>query len=140
MLQKLTNYFTANPNKLFLADGCGALLSTFLLGVVLVQLQSLIGMPTAVLFYLAAGAAVFTIYSFSCYFSKVKNWRPFLRAIAITNILYCCLTLGLVFYFYEQLTALGIFYFIVEIILVVSLSIFELKVAGQSNVEMSGIK
>ena len=34
------------PKKLFLIDGIGAVLSAFLLGVVLVKLQSLIGMPT----------------------------------------------------------------------------------------------
>ncbi|MCO6487363.1 MAG: hypothetical protein J5I98_03045 [Phaeodactylibacter sp.] len=115
------------PRKLFLIDGLGALLSAFLLGVVLVWWEPVFGMPPKVLYPLAAIAGVFAVYSLSCCFFLTQNRRPFLRGIAVANLLYCCLTLGLVFYFYPQLTALGVAYFLVEITVVLILAGVELK-------------
>ncbi len=37
-----------------------------------------------------------------------------MRVIALANTLFCCLTAGLVVYFYAQLTALGVAYFVQE--------------------------
>ncbi|MCO6480779.1 MAG: hypothetical protein J5I94_29325 [Phaeodactylibacter sp.] len=119
------------PRKLFLIDGLGALLSAFLLGVVLVRWEPVFGMPSKVLYPLAAIACVFAVYSLSCYFFLSRNRRPFLRAIAVANLLYCGLTLGLVVYCYPQLTVLGVAYFLVEIGVVLILVVTELgKEAG----------
>jgi hypothetical protein len=116
-----------NPYKLFLADSIGALLSALLLGIVLVNLEHTFGMPKNTLYILSLCAIAFCIYSFLCFFFKVKNWPPFMKAIAITNLGYCCLTLGLVIYFHQQITALGYIYFILEIIIIIMLAIIELK-------------
>ncbi|MCB9298425.1 MAG: hypothetical protein H6559_35735 [Lewinellaceae bacterium] len=115
------------PRKLFLIDGLGALLSAFLLGVVLVQMEHIFGMPPKVLYPLAAIAGVFAIYSLSCFLFLTQNRGAFLKGIAVANLLYCCLTLGLVVYCYPQLTALGVAYFLVEIGIVLILVGVELR-------------
>lgn len=123
MLSNLT------PRKLFLVDGTGALISAIMLGLVLTSLGALIGMPKPILWVLASFALVFSSYSFGCYFRFPKKWNGFLGAIALTNLIYCLITGILVFYFWKPLSLLGKFYFGAEIVLVVALSLLELKMA-----------
>jgi len=130
-LQQVLNKI--NPKNLFLIDGFGALLSAFSLGIVLVKFEEIVGMPQRVLYILALMACIFAVYSFSCYLRVNKNWRPFLKAIAFANLLYCCLTIGLVLYFYQSLTALGILYFVLEIIVILLLVSIELKMASSAK-------
>jgi len=118
--------------NLFLIDSLGALTTAFLLGVVLVRLESIFGMPPNVLYSLAAVAVGFMIYSLVCYQAVRENWQLFLRAIAIANLLYCVLTLALVIYFWADLTMLGVAYFFGEAIIVTSLALIELKIASQT--------
>ena len=101
-------------DNVFLVDAIGALLSTLLLGVVLVHFELYIGMPQSVLFPLAFVAALFTLYSGICHFFVKANWKPYLRIIAIANALYCLASIIVVAYHYEQLTTLGVFYFLGE--------------------------
>jgi hypothetical protein len=125
------NKISLNPRRLFLIDGFGALLSAFLLGVVLVKFESTFGMPKKVLYALSLMACLFAIYSFTCYLQVKKNWPPFLKVIAIVNLSYCALTLGLLFYFHQELTSLGMIYFLLEIGVVTSLAIVELYSASK---------
>ena len=118
--------------KLFLLDGAGAILSAVLLGIVLVQLEAYFGIPIATLYFLAALPCFFAIYDFYCYFKVEKNLAKCLRGIAIVNLLYCCLSILLAFYHYQEILYLGWIYIIVEIIIVVVLSIIELRVANAS--------
>lgn len=118
----------SNPRRVFLIDSGGALLTAFMLGFVLLRLESYIGMPAHVLIPLAIVAGLFSVYSISCYFFIEKHWRAFLKSIAIANLLYCCLTSVLIILYYDSLTVLGIAYFIAEIIVVVTLAIFEIAV------------
>ncbi|MBP6333929.1 MAG: hypothetical protein KA444_00550 [Bacteroidia bacterium] len=118
-----------NSKKLFLLDSLGALLSTFLLGVVLVSYQSHFGMPVSVLYFLSGIAAIFFAYSFLCYLIPNENWRPFLKLIAIANLLYAFLSFGLVLYFKSEITPLGWIYFLAEVIVIAQLVRFELKIA-----------
>jgi len=120
------------PRQLFLFDGLGALLSAFLLGVVLVKWEHLIGMPRPTLYFLAFLPCLFAVYDFFCYFKINKGLAPYLKYIAYANLSYCLISLVLATQHYEQLTKLGWFYFISEIIIVVSLAIFELKTATSS--------
>lgn len=117
------------PQKLFLVDSLGALLSAILLGLILTRFEQTFGMPQNVLYILAVIPCIFAIYSFFCFLSKTANWRPLMKIIAIANLLYCCLTAGLMVYFYQQLTVLGLFYFVLELIIVSILAIIELKTA-----------
>jgi len=119
-----------NPQQLFLIDALGAVLSALLLGLVLPLVETFIGVPSQVLYYLAAAALCFAVYSFSCYFLFPKNWSVFMRGIAVINLAYCCVTLGFVIFLHQQITLLGLLYFIGEIIIIVTLAILELKTAA----------
>lgn len=132
-VSQLIDKLTSNPRQLFLVDALGALLSAFLLGVVLVIFEPVFGMPCAILYVLAGVAVVLAVYSFSCYARFPRNWPPFLKIIAIANVIYCAVTLGLVVYLYEQLTGLGVAYFILEVIVISSLVRIEWKVAATTK-------
>jgi uncharacterized membrane protein YuzA (DUF378 family) len=129
-LQPTIDKIILNPKLIFLIDGFGAILSVFLLGFVLVQLENIIGMPSQTLYILAGIAGVFSVYSFFCAFRITKKWKTFLKIIALANLFYCLLTFLLLFYHHSELTSLGIIYFILEMILIVGLAIVELKIAN----------
>jgi hypothetical protein len=118
------------PQKLFLIDSLGALLSAMLLGLVLARFEKMYGMPQNMLYVLSVIPCVFAVYSFFCFLSKTENWRPLMKIIATANVLYCCLTAGLMVYFYPQLTVFGLIYFVLELIIVVSLAFIEWKTAS----------
>jgi len=119
-----------NVKRLFLLDVAGALLSAILLGIVLVQLDWLIGIPRPTLHLLAAIPCFFAVYDMYCYFKIEKDIGKFLKGIAIMNILYCCLSIILAFLHFQEMLFLGWVYIIVEVIIVVSLAVFELRVAS----------
>jgi len=50
-----------------------------------------------------------------------------LKVLAIVNIFYCCATIVLVIYFFNVLTVWGLWYFIIELIVVLLLSRIEMK-------------
>jgi hypothetical protein len=96
-----------DANKLFLIDGVGALVSAFLLAVVLVQLESYFGIPSSALYFLAVFPVFFAIYDFYCFYNVRNKLDRLLKGIAVANLLYCCLSLGVLFYHLETLTWLG---------------------------------
>ena len=116
-----------NPKKLFLIDGFGAILSAFLLGVVLVKFEEIFGIPTSVLYFLATIPIFFVIYDVFCYQKHLKI-GILLKGIAVLNILYCCVSIGLISYHFSSITILGWTYVIVEIILVSFLAMIEFRV------------
>ena len=123
----MLNNITSNPKQLFLIDFLGAILSAFLLGVVLTYFESTFGMPRKVLYFLAALACLFAIYSFWNYVRFKENWRPYLRGIALVNLLYCCTTAALVIYFRQELTKWGLTYFLLEMVVIICLVVVEFK-------------
>ena len=128
LLNLILKVVYANPKKIFLLDGLGALLTAYLLAGILTRFESIFGMPTNVLLFLASIACLYMFYSMSCYLFLKSNYQAYLRIIIIANLFYCCLTFGLVIYFYEQITALGLTYFLLEIGVVVGLVIVEKRV------------
>ena len=132
-LTKLINEISLNPKKLFLIDGIGAIVSVFLLGIVLVKLESIFGIPRKTLFLLAFFPFVFAMYDFYCYFRIHKNFGLFLKIIAFLNLLYCFLSIGLAFYQHHKLTSFGWLYIIFEIIIITALVILELRIAAHIN-------
>ena len=116
-----------NPKKLFLIDGFGAILSAFLLGVVLVKFEEIFGIPTSVLYFLATIPIFFVIYDVFCYQKHLKIGL-LLKGIAVLNMLYCCVSIGLISYHFSSITILGWTYIIVEIILVSFLAMIEFRV------------
>lgn len=116
---------------MFLADSLGALVSALLLGAVLVRFNDLFGMPVNVLYPLAAIALAFCVYSLACYLLVKNNTKSYLRLIAVLNLLYCLLTVTLMFFHHSALSVLGYLYFIAEIAIIAMMSYIELSVAGR---------
>ncbi len=54
-----------------------------------------------------------------------KNWKPFLKTIAIANLLYSITTAVLMIILFHQITNIGMLYFIGEIIVISALVYFE---------------
>ncbi|MGB1207078.1 MAG: hypothetical protein ACPG5B_15640 [Chitinophagales bacterium] len=128
--QQLLKKLHSNPKHIFLIDGLGALISAFSLGIVLVIFKNYFGMPQNVLHVLAAIACIFAIYSFSCALRMPKIWQLFLKLIAMANFIYCCVTIALLYYFYQKLTILGLIYFVLEIIVIFVLVKIEFAIAN----------
>ncbi len=112
-----------------LIDGIGAMISTILLGVVLVELEQYVGMPSEVLYPLAGVALVFAAYSLGCYLFVQIISSTHIRIIACTNLTYCIITAYLVVNLFDHLTTLGVVYFIGEMVVIVGLAVVELKTA-----------
>lgn len=117
---------TSDPKGLFLIDGFGALLSAFFLAGILAPFEEVFGMPPEVLYFLAMLASILAVYSICCYLFINNNYRTFQKIIAFANLIYCCITLGLVIFFFQRLTVLGQSYFLIEIIVVSVLIFIEL--------------
>lgn len=133
----MPNKLNINPKQLFLIDGIGALVSAFFLGIVLVRFESLIGMPKNILYFLAVLPCLFAVYSIYCHFLVKHSWRTFLKGIAIANLSYCVLTVSLVFIHYENLTVLGLGYFLVELVIIGILVTYELRASSKGFGQMS---
>lgn len=136
MITNMLKQLSLQPKTLFLVDGLGALVTAFFLYVILRTFNDYFGMPESVLTCLSVIAVIFCFYSITCYFLLKDNWRPFLRMISIANLLYCCLTLGLVIYYFTELTVLGVVYFIAEIIVVGGLVFVELKTIARYKTDI----
>jgi signal transduction histidine kinase len=117
--------------KLFLIDGIGALISVFMLGLVLVKFESHFGIPSSTLYILALLLVFFAVYDFIC-FRNNASYR-FLNFIAIANLLYCCFSLALVWSHRSTVTSLGWIYVVVEVFVVVVLAVVELRVVVNSG-------
>lgn len=124
--------FLNTPKTLFLIDGIGAIVSAIMLGLILPYYKSYIGMPTYILQWLALAAVGFAIYSLTCFIINPTRWSFFLKIIGLINLTYCVVSLGILFQHYSQLTAIGIAYFVLEKIIVLSIATVELKVARQN--------
>ena len=114
-----------HPRMLFLVDGLGALLSAFLLGVVLPKFEDVFGIPSSVLYILAVIPIFFALYDLYCYLKRDNKSGIYLRIIAILNLLYCCVSLGLIIACAKTITTIGWCYIIIEIVIVGLLAIFE---------------
>ena len=126
---KLITWGISNPKKVFQLDGLGAMVSAVLLGVVLVKWESVFGIPTSTLYVLAAIPCLFAVYDFYCYLKVEKKLGVFLNVIALANLLYCTLSIGLALSHLDTITAFGWAYITGEIVLVTAIALFELTVS-----------
>jgi len=131
ILKNIINYLAGRPKTLFLIDGLGAMLTAFLLFVVLRNFNEYFGMPKTILTYLSGIAACFCIYSTTCFFFLTRYWTAFISGISIANLLYCILTMGLLIIYYPQLTIIGTTYFLLEIAIIIGLIYVEFNVARE---------
>ncbi len=124
----------SNPRKVFLIDGFGAIVSAFSLGILLVQFETMFGMPKEKLYYLAIAAVIFATYSLSCYFFfSNKNWQRYLTIIAISNFIYSLITFSLIIRLSHKLIIWGFIYFLLEIIILLILIWIEYKTIRMSK-------
>jgi hypothetical protein len=128
-IKNLTGHFAKNPKTLFLTDSLGAALTTFFLFGVLRSYSAYFGMPKHILMYLSLVAFIFCIYPFTCFLLLKGNWPHFIRAISMANVIYCGITIILVYIYFKELTKLGVTYFFIEIVIVITLVYIEFNVA-----------
>lgn len=126
-IKEAIDYFSRNPKQLFLLDGIGALFTTCSLYFVLSNYRDLFGMPLSSLTNLSIIGLVYCVYSLSCYFFLKDYWTIFLRIIGFSNLLYCILTLIYLYTYNNDLTTIGMMYFMGEIIIIISLVYIEFK-------------
>lgn len=129
MFKKLLVDLELNPKKLFLFDAFGAYVTALMLGLVLVRFESFFGIPPSALYILAAIPMFYVLYDLAAYFFSNEKNALFLKGIALLNLLYCFISVGMAINHAETITSFGWIYIIVEVIIIVVLSIFELKVA-----------
>ena len=133
MKTNILSRLNINPKTIFLIDGFGALLTSIILLAILMPFQDFFGMQKDILTLLSLIALAFAVYSFSCYFFLERNYKPFLFGISTANFMYCCLTLGLVYSFYSELTGFGVGYFLAEVVVVMGLVLVEWKLIVNSE-------
>ena len=95
-----------NHKNIFLFDGCGAVLSAGMTGLLLPLFHEWIGLSVELLHKLAVIPAIFALFSLSCQFF-VKDKKPWmLMVIMFANLSYCLLS-GFILSFNESITLLG---------------------------------
>ena len=105
--------------RIFLVDSLGALVSAFLLGVILPVLH-FIKMPHFMLYLLGGIALLFSTYSFLCSLFG-QNKKTLLLPIICANILYCISTLLVLLLHTDQIGKWDYTYFTIEIIVILIL-------------------
>ena len=88
-------------------------------------------MPIVALYLLSAIAAAFFLSSGACYLLIKTSRGPYLRMIALANIVYCFLTFSLVIYYWELMTAFGLVYFSMEALIILYLARIELSAVNR---------
>ncbi len=116
-----------NIKTIFLIDGLGAFVSASALMLVQWKFHQNFGMPLHILSILYFIAFVFSIYSISCFLFSDKNRLLFLKIIVVANLMYCCLTVGLVIYHHAKITTWGLAYFITEVAVIIGLVLIEFQ-------------
>lgn len=125
MINKIVTWGCLHPKRIFLLDGIGALLSAFMLGIVLVNMEEVFGIPVNMLYLLAALPVLFAIFDFLTFYKSPKDITKYLKAIAIANFAYCVTSLVLAITHRAELKTLGWIYLAVEMLIVLILAYFE---------------
>lgn len=117
-----------NPYHIFLIDALGALISAIFLGLILITIQPLIGLSSFHLYILSSIAIGLALFSFSCYIIKPTGWKVNLSIIIFLNMAYSLFTVAIMVFFYKTIQPLGYLYFILELLVLIAVVIFEWKV------------
>jgi hypothetical protein len=131
-IEKIIQSININPKTLFIIDGAGAILSAFLLGLVLVQFSAFFGIPVPVFYFLAAFPVLFFLFDIYAYRSVQQHIAIKLKIIALSNFLYCLVSIIVAAYHAEQVTIWGWAYIFIEIFIVLILAAIELAVANNN--------
>lgn len=125
----MLNTIDITPKNLLFIDGCGALLSAFMLAVVLPQFEYYLKVSPLIAYLLAAVAVLYALYSFACYFFVKNSFKPYLRIIAGLNFFYCFFTIAILALYGQAGSIVGFLYFFIEIVIIAILATIELKTA-----------
>jgi hypothetical protein len=128
-MNKIINHFTDKQKTLFLIDSIGAFMTAFFLFVIAQKFNAAFGMPKKELTCLSLIAACFCMYSAACFLFLKGGFTPFIRLIAVANLLYCAWTFVLLIKYHPLLTIIGTSYFLIEIVIICVLVYIELNVA-----------
>jgi uncharacterized membrane protein len=118
--------------KILLVDSLGAIISAIIL-LILPIFERQFGISRNLTLILIPLPIIFSIFSFISYKLDNENWKLLLKIVAIGNLFYCCLTLYLTLTNVATLKNLGITYFVIEIFILISLALFELKIANKRD-------
>ncbi len=130
---KFVDKAIANPYFIFIIDGIGASITSLSLLLVLPNLPEVFNMPSKILYFLGLIALLFAAYSLSNFFARLSKVKLLIRIIAIANLAYCLFSGFVVAQLLNRLSTLDIVYFAGEILIVITLAIFELKLANDIN-------
>jgi len=130
-LNKIINHLAEKTDKLFLIDSLGAFLTAFFLFVIMRPFNEYFGMPKTNLNNLSLTAICFWAYSTTCLVFHKRLSPTFITIIGCANLLYCGWIVLLLIKYYNQLSIIGILYFLIELAIIVCLSLIELKVASE---------
>ncbi len=125
----MVDHFVSNPRRLFIVDGVGAVVSSFMLGIVLVLLNSYIGIPKKALFFLAVFPVIFGLVDLYAYKQSAERWPALLKGIAIGNLMYCFVSVACACLHWESIKPLGWIYLVLEILILIVLLRVEFKTA-----------
>jgi hypothetical protein len=128
-MNKVINDIAAklDSRKLFIIDAMGAGLSSFLLGLVLMNNTDIFGIPKETLFVLALIPIIFIIYDVLAVLSMFyRNYISF-KIIAMLNIIYCVISFILCIIDFRSITVIGWLYIIGEIFIVIGIALIELR-------------
>lgn len=131
MLRKLANKIKTQPKYIFILDGFGAIFTAFSLGVVLVHLEDIFGIPVATLKLLSIFPLFYLGYDIFCFFSINNNIGYWLKGLAVLNCAYCPLSIGMAINDSQHLTNVGWIYIMIEIIVIVAIARYELELADK---------
>jgi hypothetical protein len=130
MVLHLVVLFAKKPRSLLLIDAAGALVSAFMLGIVLPGFEQFFGIPTATLYVLAILPLGFVLFDLLAYGLGRSNMALCLRIISVLNLLYVLLSLASALLVQDQLKWPGMVYLAGELCLVAWLAVLEWKLAG----------
>lgn len=120
--------FFTKDTTIFLLDASGAFVSAVLL-FLLYRFEAYFGMPGPVLLLFIGIAVVLCLYSTLVYLIRPRKWASYLKIVALLNMGYCVYTFYHVLRYFEVLTLYGKLYFGGELLIIVSLAIYELRTA-----------
>ena len=119
------------PSKVFVIDGLGAVLSALFLGIALPAFD--VGVPREQLYLLAGVALLLALNGGLAWRFAGERGPGWLRLTACLNLGYTLLTGGLLSLHASAMTGLGLLYFGGEIVIILCLAAWELRVASAAS-------
>ena len=125
--------YTLSARQWLMIDAVGAAVSAFLLYVVLPSWQPQHGIPLPALKLLARIPVCFVAIDLYGIFIRREHHATALRFIAVCNLLYCLMSLGVALYYGQHVRIWGWAYLLGEVAVVYLLARWEFRVAAKTE-------